>query len=342
MTQIAVVIQSPSYSSVPIVVMRIFLAPMEGVVDHNIRQLYSSLGGIDAAVTEFVRVSNSRLPDAVFHRLCPELNSPIAIPVRVQLLGSDPENLAEHAQRVAELGAVGIDLNFGCPAKTVNKSRGGACLLQEPKLLNEIASAVRAAVPKSTPVTAKMRLGFNAREGYLDTAQALSDGGISELFVHGRSKVDGYKPPAYWGAIGEIRQTLNIPVIANGEMWTPADVAQCIRESGCTDIMLGRGLLATPDLALAIKEERQGTNYQFLSWYQILPQVWQYHLSTLQSYDPKYAGNRLKQWLMYLQSRYSEAKTFFETIKRLRTADDLAAAYQHYCQRHIHSTIKQN
>ncbi|HEY7774333.1 MAG TPA: tRNA-dihydrouridine synthase [Marinagarivorans sp.] len=315
--------------------MRIFLAPMEGVVDHNIRQLYSTLGGIDAAVTEFVRVSQSRLPDAVFHRLCPELVAPIAIPVRVQLLGSDPVNLAEHAQRLAALGAVGIDLNFGCPAKTVNKSRGGACLLQEPRLLNEIASAVRAAVPPCTPVTAKMRLGFNAREGYLDTAQALADGGISELFVHGRSKVDGYKPPAYWGAIGEIQQALHIPVIANGELWTPEDVTQCIRESGCTDIMLGRGLLATPDLALAVKQQRLGNDYQLLSWHAILPKVWQYHLSTLQSYDPKYAGNRLKQWLMYLQIRYPEAKTFFEAIKRLRTADDLASAFHHYCKQYM-------
>jgi tRNA-dihydrouridine synthase C len=310
--------------------MRIFLAPMEGVVDHNLRKLYCDIGGVDYAVTEFIRVSQSRLPDHVFHRLCPELNSPIAIPVRVQLLGSDPMNLADHAKRLAELGAIGIDLNFGCPAKTVNKSRGGACLLQEPNLLHDIASAVRAAVPQSTPVTAKMRLGFNAREGYIENAQALASGGINELFIHGRSKVDGYKPPAYWAAIGEVQQVLDIPVIANGEMWTPNDVEQCIAESGCQDIMLGRGLLATPDLALAIKEIRSGHVYTFMPWREVLPRVWQYHLLTLESYAPKYAGNRLKQWLMYLKLTYPEAHTFFEAIKRMRTADELAAAYHQY------------
>ena len=310
--------------------MRIFLAPMEGVVDHNLRKLYCDIGGVDYAVTEFIRVSQSRLPDHVFYRLCPELIEPIGIPVRVQLLGSDPANLAEHAQRLAELGAIGIDLNFGCPAKTVNKSRGGACLLQEPNLLHDIAHAVRTAVPKGIPVTAKMRLGFNAREGYIENAQALSSGGISELFVHGRSKVDGYKPPAYWGAIGEIQQALNIPVIANGEMWTPDDVAQCIAESGCQDVMIGRGLLATPDLALAVKQLHSEGTYTALSWQEVLPKVWQYHLSTLESYDPKYAGNRLKQWLMYLQRSYPEAQSFFEAIKRMRTADELEHAYKQY------------
>ncbi len=310
--------------------MRIFLAPMEGVVDHNLRKLYCEIGGIDYAVTEFIRVPQSRLPDHVFYRLCPELIKPIAIPVRVQLLGSDPANLAEHAQRLANLGAIGIDLNFGCPAKTVNKSRGGACLLQEPNLLHDIAHAVRTAVPQAIPVTAKMRLGFNAREGYIENALALSSGGISELFVHGRSRVDGYKPPAYWGAIGEIQQALDIPVIANGEMWTPSDVAQCIAESGCEDVMIGRGLLATPDLALAVKQLRQKGSYAALPWPAVLLKVWRYHLSTLESYDPKYAGNRLKQWLMYLQLSYPEAKTFFQAVKRMRTADELENAYRQY------------
>ena len=310
--------------------MRIFLAPMEGVVDHNLRKLYCAIGGVDYAVTEFIRVSQSRLPDHVFYRLCPELTQPIKIPVRVQLLGSDPANLAEHAKRLADLGAIGIDLNFGCPAKTVNKSRGGACLLQEPNLLHDIASAVRTAVPQHIPVTAKMRLGFNAREGYIENAQALASGGIAELFVHGRSKVDGYKPPAYWHAIGEIQSALNIPVIANGEMWTPNDVKQCLAESGCTDIMLGRGLLATPDLALAVKAHYNKQAYGFMPWQHILPKVWQYHLSTLESYDPKYAGNRLKQWLMYLQLNYPEAKPFFEAIKRMRTAEELENAYRRY------------
>ena len=310
--------------------MRLFLAPMEGVVDHNIRRLYADIGGIDFAVTEFVRVSKGRLPDFIFHRLCPELTCPIDIPVRVQLLGSDPQNLAEHAARAADLGACGIDLNFGCPAKTVNKSRGGACLLTEPALLHDIANAVRRAVPDNIPVTAKIRLGFNGREGYIENAKALAEGGIAELFVHARSKVDGYKPPAYWPLIGEIADALTIPVIANGEIWTVENALQCLKESKCQDIMVGRGLLARPDLALAIKQHLAKMPYTFKTWDETLPTVWDYHLSTLETYDPKYAGNRLKQWLMYLKLTYPEAEPFFEQIKRLRKANELQAAYEHY------------
>jgi tRNA-dihydrouridine synthase C len=250
----------------------------------------------------------------------------------VQLLGSDPSKLAEHAQQAAQLGAVGIDLNFGCPAKTVNKSRGGACLLTEPALLNAIASAVRKAVPTAIPVTAKIRLGYNSREGYVENAQALAAGGIAELFVHGRSKVDGYRPPAYWQAIGEIRQSLTIPVVANGEIWTPKDALQCMAESGCTDLMIGRGLLARPDLAIAIKHRLANEPYDFMSWQEMLPKVWQYHLNTVAHYGSKYVGNRLKQWLMYLQLSYPDAKEFFEQIKRLRCAEALSERYQKHLQ----------
>jgi tRNA-dihydrouridine synthase C len=176
-----------------------------------------------------------------------------------------------------------------------------------------------------------MRLGYHAREGYLDNALALQGGGISELFVHGRSKEDGYKPPAYWGAIGEIQQGLHIPVIANGEIWTPDDALQCLQESGCKDIMIGRGLLARPDLARAIKAKIAGENYDYLSWQQLLPSIWQYHCQTLETYPAKYAGNRLKQWLMYLIRTYPEAQQLFDAIKREREAEAMAATYQQYC-----------
>src|SRR5690554_6286652 len=176
--------------------MRIYLAPMEGVVDHHLRRLYAGIGGLDLCVTEFIRVTQTRLPEKVFRRYCPELAAPLTLPVRIQLLGSDPTYLALNARRAARLGASGIDLNFGCPAKTVNKSRGGACLLNEPELLHQIARQVRDAVPQDTPVTAKIRLGYETRANYIETALALEEGGIAELVVHGRSKADGYRPPA--------------------------------------------------------------------------------------------------------------------------------------------------
>jgi len=302
--------------------MRIFLAPMEGVVDPTVRHLLTAIGGIDICVTEFVRVTDHTLPDKVFNRYCPELayNSRTAAntPVRIQLLGGKAEPMAANGQKAAQLGASAIDINFGCPAKTVNKNDGGACLLQSPNRLYDIVSAVRKAVPEHTPVTAKMRLGFAARGGYLDRAQAIYEAGANELVVHARSKVDGYKPPAYWETIGDIREQLPIPVIANGEIWSIDDFQRCKAASGCEDIMLGRGLMACPDLGLQIKAQRETLAYQPLGWPAICALLLHYFLATEAQYPKKYLGNRLKQWLVYLRRHYPQAQSLFDTLKRHR------------------------
>lgn len=306
--------------------MRIYLAPMEGVVDHHLRRLYAGIGGIDLCVTEFVRVTQTRLPEKVFHRFCPELTSPLPVPVKIQLLGSDPGLLAINARRAARLGAPGIDLNFGCPAKTVNKNRGGACLLNEPELLHDIARQVRDAVPEAIPVTAKIRLGYESRSHYVENALALAEGGIAELVVHGRSKADGYRPPAYWACIGEIRENLSIPVIANGDIWSPEDYRQCRAESGCENVMLGRGLLSRPDLALAIRAEHQGAGYASLNWQDISDLLLRFQRETTLAYPQQFCGNRLKQWLMYLQRQYPQAAQLFEAIKKTRDPQVLETA----------------
>ena len=122
--------------------MHITLAPMEGVVDHLMRDMLTQIGGYDLCVTEFVRVVDAKLPPRVFYRLCPELHhggvTPSGVPVKVQLLGQHPQWMAENAVTAVELGSHGVDINFGCPAKTVNKSQGGAVLLQYPDKLYDI------------------------------------------------------------------------------------------------------------------------------------------------------------------------------------------------------------
>ncbi|MBU2886825.1 tRNA-dihydrouridine synthase [Gilvimarinus agarilyticus] len=312
--------------------MKIHLAPMEGVVDYLVRDQMTAIGGVDHCVTEFVRVVDQPLPRRVFRRLCPELDNhcrtPSNTPVKLQLLGGQAPAMAENAHRAIKAGAQSIDLNFGCPAKTVNKSDGGACLLRTPNRLYDIISAVRKAVPKEIPVSAKIRLGFDNRTGYVECAHACQEGGASELVVHGRSKADGYRPPAYWDCIGEIRQALTINVVANGEIWSLDDYHRCIAESGCTDIMLGRGLLARPDLALQIKAVQRGQDYQLNSWHWALAQLHQYYQTSLPIYPIKYAGNRVKQWLMYLRTAYPEAHHFFETIKKERAPEAIETIFQ--------------
>jgi tRNA-dihydrouridine synthase C len=300
---------------------------MEGVVDHTLRAMLTAIGGIDRCVTEFVRVTNHRLPSKVFYRYCPELHTgsktAAGTPVYIQLLGGQAEPMAMNAQRAAELGAAGIDINFGCPAKLVNRNDGGSVLLKEPSRVNGIISAVRQAVPASTPVTAKIRLGFNDRSLLHDICQAVFDANASELVIHARTKQDGYKPPAFWDAIADIQACSPIPIIANGEIWTPDDYQSCLAQSGCEDIMLGRGLLSRPDLAQQI---HSGDANSAMEWLDIIELLKAFAVVTEDQYQRKYVGSRVKQWLAYLRRSYPPAEVLFEQIKRLRWPEEIATA----------------
>lgn len=302
--------------------MRLMLAPMEGVVDHTMRELLTSLGGVDRCVTEFVRVSEQLLPPRVFYRLCPELrnggNTASGVPVYVQLLGGQPGVLAENAARAAELGAPGIDLNFGCPARTVNKSDGGSIILREPERVARITAAVRAAVPPHVPVTVKTRLGYEHHEQFLDIVTGIAEAGATEITVHARTKKHGYRPPAYWQEISRARSCVDIPIIANGEIWSVEDAGRCRQVSRCEDLMLGRGALCRPDLPRLVRAAEQGRELPALTWAQILPLLLEYYELTLAHYDPAYAGNPIKQWLVYLRVYYPQAALLFNAIKRLR------------------------
>jgi tRNA-dihydrouridine synthase C len=313
--------------------MRLMLAPMEGVIDHTMREMLTALGGLDRCVTEFVRVTERLLPPRVFYRLCPELTAggttTSGVPVYVQLLGGQPAVMADNAARAAELGAPGIDLNFGCPAKTVNRSDGGAIILREPQRVHDITAAVRAAVPAHIPVTVKTRLGFEDKSRFLEIATGIEAAGASELTVHARTKHDGYKPPAYWESIAAARELVSLPVIANGEIWSVDDALRCLAVTGCSDLMLGRGTLCRPDLPrLIAAADALGNTRQPLNWNGITALLLHFFVLNLQHYDAHYAGNPLKQWLVYLRGYFPQAGPLFERIKRLREADEILAVLQ--------------
>lgn len=307
--------------------MRLILAPMEGLVDFPMRDLITRIGGIDQCVTEFIRVSGARLPPRVFHRIAPELNTQCrtaaGVPVVVQLLGSDESSMADNACQAVKLGATAIDLNFGCPAKTVNKHKGGAILLREPQRLAEITRTIRQALPAHIPLTAKMRLGYESPDLAVDCAQALAEAGAAEITVHARTKTDGYRPPAYWPWISRIREAVKVPVIANGEVWTVEDYHRCREESGCEDVMIGRGLIARPDLALRIRRELADEPMAPMSWSELLPLLNGFAAHAAASMPERYAAGRVKQWLTYLRVGFPEAAACFGDVKRLREIDAL-------------------
>lgn len=304
--------------------MKIILAPMEGLADFWVRQALTDIGGYDWCVTEFVRVSGTLLPAKVFYRWCPELQSAArtrsGTPVHVQLLGSDPVCMADNAARAVELGAPAIDLNFGCPAKTVNRHGGGAVLLDEPERVHQVVAAVRRAVPAAIPVSAKMRLGNLDGELALDNARGIEAAGASWLTVHGRTKSQGYRPPAFWGRIGLIRQAINLPVIANGEIWNAEDAHRCLQESGCDALMLGRGAVSDPFLAQRLR----GAAGQE-GWPQVLQRLKLFITELDGSGSDSQVSGRVKQWLNYLRRDCSEAEALYQQMVRLRRPEDMLA-----------------
>lgn len=315
---------------------RLLLAPMEGLLDHHLRHVLTGVGGLDRCVSEFIRVTDRLVPGHVLLRLVPELGqgsrTAAGTPVRPQLLGSDPSCLADNAAALAALGAEGVDLNFGCPARTVNRHRGGAVLLQEPDLLLAIVSAVRAAVPPAVPVSAKMRLGYRDESRLLDCARALAAGGAGEIVVHARTQADGYRPPARWDRIARVREAVAVPVVANGELWSVDDARRCLAESGCNALMLGRGQVADPWLARAIRRDVAGgiapgggpeAGHRQGTWEDLLPLLRVFWDALAADFAERHRPGRLKQWLNLLRRRFPAAEAAWVRVREVEAAPEL-------------------
>ncbi|MDY0107361.1 MAG: tRNA-dihydrouridine synthase [Giesbergeria sp.] len=302
--------------------MTLLLAPMEGLLDFVLRDVLTRVGGVDRCVSEFIRITGTLLPDKVFLRYVPELlhggRTLAGVPVRAQLLGSDPACMAENAARLAVLGPEGIDLNFGCPAKVVNRHGGGAALLREPERIATLVAAVRRAVPAHLPVSAKMRLGYDDASLARECAQAMQDGGACEIVVHARTKLDGYRPPAYWEQIPAIRAAVSVPVVANGEIWTVEDALRCRAVAGCDALMLGRGMVADPGLARALRAWDAGRpGGDTVQWADLRPHLQDFWRLVCEHLEPRQRAGRLKQWLNLMRRRFPEAELAYQQVRTL-------------------------
>ncbi|MDA1300497.1 MAG: tRNA-dihydrouridine synthase [Proteobacteria bacterium] len=301
--------------------MRIVLAPMEGLADVHLRRLITAQGGYDWVVSEFVRVVDRPLPDHVFHTICPELlnagKTASGTPVRVQLLGNHLEAMASNARTAAALGSHGVDINFGCPSKTVNRSQGGAILLREPESLFRVVEAVRNALPADMTVSAKMRLGFDDTRLMLDNAAAIEAGGACEMTVHARTRAQGYAPPAHWDELARIRSHVQIPVIANGDIWSVADYHRCSAIAGTQDVMLGRGAVRHPDLARRIRSDDHAT----ADWAATRLLLMEFWADIRTGMPRKHHTGRVKQWVNHLRQVHPPAETLWREIRTIQCPD---------------------
>lgn len=308
------------------------LAPMEGITDAPMRVLMTERGGFSHCVTEFLRISQDVQPPWIFMKHAPEFKSrcltPAGVPVAFQLLGGDPEKLSRAAVRAVECGAQSIDINFGCPAQTVNRHDGGATLLKFPQRLRAIVETVRGQVPREIPVSAKLRLGWDKLDSIFENAEMAAQGGAAWIAIHGRTKTQGYTPPAYWDPIGEVTKKLNIPVIANGEIWTLEDFKRCRDVTRCEHFMIGRGAVADPRLPFQIAKELGLKIEKDLSEGDVSSK--QFWLPILERFDElgkayvdyaPYSVKRVKQWLKMVSLRGNI--TWFDEIKTAQTIEEI-------------------
>jgi len=312
------------------------LAPMDGVTDWVWRELMTEMGGgrsgIDLCVSEFVRVSRDAVPAHVLSRECPELaaggRTRAGVPVALQLLGSAPAAMAETARLAVELGAKVIDLNFGCPAKCVNGHDGGAALLREPSRIATVVAAVRSAVPALVPVSAKVRLGWDSDASLEDIARAAEAGGASWLTVHARTRVQLYRPPVDWLAIGRARASVAIPVVANGDITSLDDLRACAEQSGCTAFMIGRAAMGIPDLFRRLR----GWRGRALDRVGMRALLRDYAARLLVARaDERAALGRVKQWLRLGAPFDTDMAELFARTKQLARLHDMLAVLAAPC-----------
>ena len=218
------------------------LAPMAGVTDAPFRRLCRRFGAgmttseMTTADTSLWQTPKSR------HRLDLDLD---AEPVAVQVAGSEPEQLALAAQACVARGAQIIDINMGCPAKKVCKKAAGSALLRDEKLVAEILRAVVAAV--DVPVSLKLRTGWDREHrNAVQIGKIAQDAGVMSLAIHGRTREDRYKGEAEYDTIARVKESVDIPVIANGDIATPEKSLEVLRLTNCDGVMIGRGAQGRP------------------------------------------------------------------------------------------------
>lgn len=227
---------------------------MTGISDLPFRRAASRLGAAYVATEMVACAELSRGRPDVVRRAAVGEGLPLMV---IQLVGRDPKHIAEGARASARAGAQIIDLNFGCPAKEVTGAQCGSALMREPELAASLISAAVQAV--DVPVTVKMRLGWD--EGALNAptlARRAEQAGVSMVTVHGRTRCQFYQGKADWRAIARVKEAVSIPVVANGDVSSPAEAAEILDQSGADAVMVGRAHYGAPWVAGSIAAAAAG------------------------------------------------------------------------------------
>jgi tRNA-dihydrouridine synthase B len=223
---------------------RVLQSPLSGVTDLIFRRLVRRYAPESMLYTEMVHAS--RLQHIKEIPIIMEID-PNERPVSIQLFDCRPHFLAEAAKKAVSEGADTVDINMGCPVNKITRKGGGSSLLRQPEVAEEIVREIVKVV--DVPVTVKTRIGWDDAEiTILDFAKRMQDAGAQMITVHGRTRAQGYTGNARWEWIAKVKQVLDIPVIANGDIFSVESAVQCLEETGADGVMCSRGTLGYPFL----------------------------------------------------------------------------------------------
>jgi tRNA-dihydrouridine synthase C len=290
------------------------------------RSLILDIGGPGAAWTEFLRVAHHPLSPRVIRREMGEIRHDV--PVGVQLMGTQPELVAESAQNAEAVGAPMVDLNFGCPAPKVFKKCAGAALLDHP---DRVSALIRATVDAvSVPVTAKIRLGVHDDSRLAEVVAAVAEAGAAALCVHARTRSDAYSVPARWEALARVRAMTRLPLIGNGDVMTVADALRMMHTTGVDGVMVGRGILRDPWLLARLRAQARGEPEPRVS----AADLWAFHCRyrdamAATANSPRRVTCQLKQLYQRLEVGIRLDASGRNRLLRSRTLAELEAVVRH-------------
>ncbi|MBQ8870359.1 MAG: tRNA dihydrouridine synthase DusB [Alphaproteobacteria bacterium] len=294
----------------------VFLAPMAGITDAPMRNIvYGKCKDKVNIISEMVAINALSRKNAKTYKIADVRGEPY--PVIVQLVGASPELFADAAQLAVELGASAIDINMGCPVRKITTTGAGSALMKDIKSAEQIIKAVKNAI--NLDVSVKFRKGWDENSiNAVDFAKMCQDCGASYVTIHGRTRAQGYSGVADWKIIADVKNSLNIPVIGNGDINSVYDAKEMIRQTGVNGVMIGRAALGNPWLLGQIFDYLQTSKQpDKISTEEILNTVL-YHVELLKKYyDEKLAVALSRKYVCWYSKNFYDAKKFRENYMKI-------------------------
>jgi len=304
------------------------LAPMAGVTDTLFRRVIRGLGGCGLLMTEFTSSEGITRSAKKAERYLYFQDD--EHPIAAQLFGASPKVMADAARMVEDLGYDFVDINLGCPAKKVVKC-GGSGLLRDLLLLEEIFRSVRAAV--KIPLTIKLRAGWDETSIVAkEVVKMAEDIGVEAAAIHPRTRLQGYSGRADWNIIAEVKQSVTIPIIGNGDIQCPEDAARMVQQTGCDAVMIGRAAATNPWIFAQMSEFQQTGRYSHPTEQQRHQLLSGYYGQILNSNAPDAMG-KMKQFACWFTHGVGNGSELRKIVHMARTPGEVVENVERFFER---------